>query len=104
MMHPKTADDFLDLVDQAIYETDDVLMCAADEGDPEDSDFTGILPVFEQLSRDLKTLHDEVRQGKHVFGQGDLAFMPLVQKWKQRIPYHDLLLALNDIHRQGLGA
>lgn len=49
----------------------------------------GILPVFEQLSRDLKTLHDAVRQGKRIFGQGDLAFMPLVQKWKQRIPYHD---------------
>ena len=104
MMHPKTVDDFLDLVDQAIYETDDVLMCAADEDDPEDSGITGILPVFEQLSRDLKSLHDAVRQGKRVFGQGDLVFMPLVQMWKQRIPYHDLSLTLNDIHRQGLGA
>jgi len=103
MIQPKTVDDFLDLVDQAIYETDDVLMCAADEGDPEDSDFTGILPVFEELLRDLKSLHDAVRQGRHVFGQGDLGFMPLVQKWKQRIPYHDLLLALNDIHRHGVG-
>jgi hypothetical protein len=103
MMQPKTVDDYLDLVDQAIYETDEVLMCAADEGDPEDSDFSGILPVFEQLSRDLKSLHEEVRQGRHLFGQGDLAFMPLVQQWKRRIPYYELLLALNNLHRQGLG-
>ena len=54
MMTPRTQDECLDLVDQAIFEIEDVLMCAQDEGDPEDSEFSGILPVYELLSKELK--------------------------------------------------
>ena len=36
IMTPKTRDEFPDLVDQLIFEIEEVLMCAQDEGDPED--------------------------------------------------------------------
>lgn len=102
MTTPRTLDEYLDLVDQAIFEIEDVLMCAQDEGDPEDYEFSDILPVYEQLSKELKKLHADVLQGKQVIGKGeDLPFMPLVSKWKDRIPFHSLLAALNYAYKTG---
>lgn len=102
MMTPRTQDEYLDLVDQAIFEVEDVLMCAEDEGDPEDSAFSDILPVYEKLSSDLKKLHADILQGKHAIGQGeDLPFMSLVSAWRERIPFHELLAALNYTYKTG---
>jgi hypothetical protein len=102
-MTSKTRDEFLDLVDQLIFEIEEVLMCAQDEGDPEDSEFSDLLPLYEQLSADLKKLHAEVMQGTHTFGgDRDLPFMPLVNKWKERLPFHNLFATLNAVNRQGL--
>ncbi|MHB8536023.1 MAG: hypothetical protein ACYDBW_11345 [Sulfuricaulis sp.] len=67
MMTARTQDEYLDLVDQAIFEVEDVLMCAED--DPEDSAFSDILPVFERLSQELKKLHADVLQGRQVIGR-----------------------------------
>lgn len=102
MTTPRTQDEYLDLVDQAIFEIEDVLMCAEDEGDPEDSAFSDILPVYEELSSNLKKLHADILQGRYAIGQGeDLPFMPLATKWKERIPFHDLLAALNYAYKTG---
>ena len=43
------------------------MMCAADEGDPEDSQYSAVLPLFEQLRHQLRTLHAAVTEGRHVF-------------------------------------
>lgn len=99
---PGTQDEFLDLVDQAIYEIDEIMMCAADEGDPEDYQYSALLPLFEQIQRELKALHAAVAAGRHVFADAtDLAFMPLVRKWREHIPFHDVLEALNLAHKSG---
>jgi len=105
MTKPRTQaqDEYLDLVDQAIFEVEDFLMCAEDEGDPEDNEYSDILPVYEQLSKELKMLHADVLQGRHDIGKGeDLPFMPLVSQWKNRIPFHALLAALNHAYKTGL--
>src|SRR3989338_5229679 len=97
---PRAQDEFLDLVDQAIYEIDEIVMCAADEGDPEDYQYSALLPLFEQLRHQLGTLHAAVTEGRHAFGDGsELAFMPLVRKWRDHIPFHDVLEALNQSHK-----
>jgi len=102
-MTPRTRDEFLDLVDQLIFEIEEALMCAQDEGDPEDSEFSDLLPLYEQLSADLKKLHAEIMQGRHVFGADqDLPFMPLVNKWKERLPFYSLFATINIVNRQGL--
>jgi hypothetical protein len=102
-MTPRTRDEFLDLVDQLIFEIEEVLMCSQDEGDPEDSEFSELLPVYERLSQDLKKLHAEIMQGRHAFGENqDLPFMPLVNKWKDRLPFYNLFATLNIANRQGL--
>ena len=102
-MAPRTRDEYLDLVDQLIFEIEEVLMCAEDEGDPEDYEFSDLLPVYEQLSAELKKLHAAVLQGRHAFGADrDLAFMPLVNNWKERIPFYNLFVTLNMLNKQGL--
>jgi hypothetical protein len=102
MTTPRTQDEYLDLVDQAIFEIEEVLMCAEDEGDPEDHEFSDILPVYEQLSKELKKLHADVLQGKQVISKDeDLPFMSLVSKWKDRIPFHALLAELNHAYKTG---
>lgn len=101
MRPPRSKDEYLDLVDQAIFEIDELLMCAEDEGDG-DLEFTELLPVYEQLADSLRILHADIQSGAHAFAsQSDLEFMPLVREWKNRIPFSDLLEALNTFHRVG---
>jgi hypothetical protein len=105
MTIPRTQDEFLDHVDQAIFELEDIIMCAQDEGDPEDHEFSDIMPVYEHLSKELKQLHVNVMQGQHAIGQGeDLPLMFVAAKWKERIPFYDLLTALNHAYKTGFQA
>jgi hypothetical protein len=101
MLKPRTKDEYLDLLDQAIFETNDLLTAAED--DEEIDDFGAYLPIYEQLSKELQKLHDDVRDGRHQFANGaDLPFMPVARKWKHKIPLFVLLDALNTAHRSGL--
>ncbi len=105
MYTPKNTDEYLDLLDQAIYDAEELLMCAGDEGEAYDYDFSEIVPVIEQLVRELKKLHAEVKAGTHAFANDtDLAFMPLVRHYGSRIPFRTLLEALNTAHKAGFGA
>lgn len=101
MMNAGNPDDFLDLVDQAIFDTDDVIACAQDESDS-DEDFAGMLPVYQLLRAELEKLHAAVRAGGHAFGAGvDLPFMAPVRRYRGRIPHAGLLEAINEIQRKG---
>ncbi|MBI5613057.1 MAG: hypothetical protein HY942_08360 [Gammaproteobacteria bacterium] len=94
-------DDYLDLVDQAILETDDLIACAQYEADS-DEDFAGMLPVYQQLRAELEKLHSVVRAGSHAFGAGvDLPLMALVRRYRGRVPIGGLLEAINEIQRKG---
>jgi hypothetical protein len=103
MKAPQTLDEYLDILDQAIYEAGEVLLCAGDEDDPDNYEFSSALPLYEQLDRKLKALHANILAGRHAFADGsDLSFMPLVRQWRNRIPFCDLLEALNLAHKSGL--
>jgi len=103
MKAPETLDEYLDLVDQAIYEIDDILACAADEGEDDGQELSGMLVVYDQIGKELKTLHAQILKDGHIAGsETDLSFMPLVRKWKGRIPFHQLLTVLNDAHKTGI--
>lgn len=100
MYKPKNKDEYLDLVDQAIFETDDLLMSAEQEG--EEDDFGAYVPIYEQIRDGLRKLHDDVQADRHAFADGtDLPFMALAQKWKGRLPHYSLIEAINNAHRRG---
>lgn len=97
---PINIEEYLDLVDQAIYEADEIIACADDE---DSMALTELLPVYEILAKELKKLHQTVKKGDHQFADGkNLAYMPLVDAWRHRIPFADILGILNDTHMKGL--
>ncbi|OGI58968.1 MAG: hypothetical protein A2V58_00630 [Candidatus Muproteobacteria bacterium RBG_19FT_COMBO_61_10] len=101
MYQPKTTEDYLELVDQAIFEVQDLVRCAEEEDDGI-VEFAAQLPVYRELAEALQTLRAEVAAGTHKFGdKQDLPFMHLVRQWRSRIPFHVLLGALNTAHKEG---
>ena len=99
---PKTIDEYLDIVDQAIFEIDELLMCAEDVGEM-DYQLTEMARVYEHLAKILKDLHINIKDGKHQFADSsDLAFMSIVNQARNAIPFADLLELLNDTHRSGI--
>ncbi len=102
---PLTVAEYLDLVDQAIYEVGELIRCAEDEADPDEYEFTPQLPQFGELERGLKQLHAEAAAGTHVFANGaDLPFMPLVRKLGDRLPFRTLIETINAAHKTGVAS
>lgn len=98
---PETVDEFLDIVDQVVFEIDDIMMCAEDE-DGEDYRLSGMMHIYEVLATEVKVLHEDVTRGRHNFADGaDLTFMPLAEKARSFIPFIDLLDILNRAHKAG---
>jgi len=101
MHQPQTPQEYLDLIEQAMFEVEDLLRCAEEEGDGV-QEFAAQIPGYHQLAAALKRLHTEVADGSHVYAEGeDLAIMPVVRQWKNRIPFYGLLETLNAGHRSG---
>jgi hypothetical protein len=99
MHEPKTWDEYLDLVHQAIYETDELR--ASVEWDPEEME--RYLPFLDQLGAQLKKLFEDMTEGRYRFDRfNDLPFMPLVERYGRDIPFKTLLSVINATHRQGL--
>ncbi len=99
MQRITSRDEYLDLIDQALFEVQEMIVCA-DEEDAEDSWFSPIRSQLEELAAGLRTLKIEVASGAHVSGDGqDLPFMPLVRKLKDRLPINPLFEALNVFHK-----
>ncbi|MHB8347158.1 MAG: hypothetical protein ACYDHM_08225 [Acidiferrobacterales bacterium] len=101
MRQPQTPEEYLDFIEQAQFEVEDLLRCAEEEGDGL-QEFGARIPVYQQLGAALGALRNEVTDGSHDFGCGqDLAVMPLVRQWKTHIPFHGLIETLNTVHRSG---
>lgn len=96
---PKTAEEYVDLVDQALFEIED-LRAAAEY----DMDSMGAATEFlEDLERDVRALRASMADGSYQFGKQDLAFVKVVAKQDERIlPFKQLLLKINETHREGL--
>jgi hypothetical protein len=101
MYQPKTPAEYLELVDQAIFEVEDLVRCAEEEDDGI-VEFASQLPVYRELAEELQKLRAEVAAGTHVFGgKQDLPFMSVVRQWRSRIPFYTLLGSLNTAHKEG---
>ncbi len=96
---PKTAEEYVDLVDQALFEIED-LRAAAEY----DMESMGAATEFlEELERDVRALRASMADGTYQFGKEDLRFVNVVSKQDERIlPFKRLLLKINETHRKGL--
>lgn len=103
MYKPRNVDEYIDLVQQAIFEIDELLACAEDEGDGE-SEFVRILPALQRIASGLKTIQADIKAGTHVIARDEpLPFMPLVTDNRNRLPIAitGMLDALNLAHKKG---
>ena len=96
---PKTAEQYVDLIDQALFEIED-LRAAAEN----DMDSMGAATDFlEELERDVRRLRESMADGSYRFGTEDLPFVRVVEHQDERIlPFRVLLLKINETHIKGL--
>lgn len=96
---PKTAEEYVKLVEQAIIEIEEARACADFDVEESAEDALRFLVPVEQELRDMRAT---MADGSYYFGNDDLNYMPLVTRFSRLIPFADLLKLINDTHRQGL--
>lgn len=96
---PKTPEEYVDLVDQALFEIEDLRLAAE-----YDMDSLGAATEFlEDLARDVRKLRDSMADGSYRFGKENLPFVKVVENQDERIlPFKLLLLKINETHVKGL--
>ncbi|SCZ56374.1 hypothetical protein [Thiohalomonas denitrificans] len=97
-VQPKTAEEYVRLVEQALIEIDELRACF--EFDMEDAG--GQLGYLEPLEQGLKELRASMADGSYHFENRDLAFMEIANKYKSQLPFAHLLAVINHTHRNGL--
>jgi hypothetical protein len=63
-VHTQDVNEYLDLVDQANFEHEDLILCTEDEGG-EDVELYELLPLYEKLFHELNNLHADILVGNH---------------------------------------
>lgn len=102
MKNPKTVEEYIDLVHQAVYFVDE-LRVFSEENDAQTAE---ILPWIDALDKELRQLYDDMTSGRYHFDPNgpDLPFMAAVRKFGAAIPFRQLLSTINHTHRFGLDA
>lgn len=99
MKRPKTVDEYIDLVHQAVYEIDEFRTSL--DYEPENAEMFG--PFIDHLDVLVRKVYDDMVGGRYEWGFGeDLPFMPLVVKYGRFIPFQRLLMTVNETHKNGL--
>jgi hypothetical protein len=96
---PATAEQYVKLVKQAIFEVEDIIEALGFDIDEVDGT-PGYLPV---LLRELRSMREAMRDGSYQFGRHDLPMMRIVsQQTEKDLPCIRLLYRINETHKLGL--
>jgi predicted DNA-binding ArsR family transcriptional regulator len=96
---PKTVEEYVRLVEQALDELEDILEAASFDFDEVESN----LGFVEALKKELTEMRASMRDGSYQFGRNDLPLMRIVKKHTDRdLPCIRLFYTINQTHRQGL--
>lgn len=99
MKKPTTYEEYVDLVHQAVYEVDE--MRASIEYEPEYMErWSGLLDLLDGV---LRKMYDEMVADTYQFPTGrDLPYMQVLNRYGPDFPFKQLLLRINDTHKNGL--
>lgn len=97
-LRPKTAEQYVKMVDNAIIDVDELR--SSYEYDAEE--MGAIPPYLDTLEKMLGDLRAGMADGSYEFGKNDLPFMEIVNRFRSRIPFADLLAMINKTHKEGL--
>ena len=100
MKNPKTVDEYIDLVHQAVYEVDELRAIVEDDEERK----TMILPWVDAMDKELRQMFDDMTSGRYQFDPNgpDLPFMAIVKRFGPSVPFKSLLNVINHTHRFGL--
>ena len=99
MQRPHTPEEYFDLVDQVLFEIQDLRGAA--EFDEEE--FGGALKFLDRLEEEVGKLRRQMLDGTYHFGNEDLPFMEIVVAQDTFIlPFKPLLQIINQVHKHGL--
>jgi hypothetical protein len=100
MKRPKTADEYVDLMHQAVYEVDEICSIMDEESD----DFAPFRPYINLLDTQLRKMYDDMLSGAYKFDPNgpELPFMEVVRRLGPRLPFGNLLKVIDETHRFGL--
>jgi hypothetical protein len=95
----RTIQEYVDLVDQAIFDLEELLASAAYDID----DIADCPADLEVLLKEVRELRRSMADGSYLFGREDLHFMRLVKKNNEKtLPFIRLFYQINRTHKQGL--
>jgi len=100
MRRPKTIDEYIDLIEQAIFELGELR--STDEWEQEEGG--GTCGFIDPLNVQLRQLLEQLTMDSHIFGDGDLPLMNIVRAHARQIPFKSLFDIINQTHRLGLEA
>lgn len=100
MKNPKTVDEYIDLVHQAVYEVDELRAIVEDDEDRK----AMILPWVDAMDKELRGMYESMINGTYKFDPNgpDLPFMAIIKKFGPSVPFKPLLNVINHTHRFGL--
>ena len=97
-MRAKTAEGYVRMVDQAIIEIDEFIACLEFDMDNPGDQLRVLTPMLEQVREMRRGMAD----GSYEFANSDLPFMEVANRLTNQLPFTQLLVAINQTHRQGL--
>lgn len=97
-MRPKSAEEYVRLVDQAIIEIEEFIACLEfDMENPGDQ-----LRVLNPLLDEVRLIRAGMADGSYEFENKDLPFMDVANRLSSQLPFTHLLAVINLTHRHGL--
>ena len=95
----RTVEEYVDLVDQVIFDLEELIASTAYDMDEIDSS-----PAYlEQLLKEVRELRASMADGSYLFGREDLPFMRLVKRSSEKtLPFIRLFYRINETHKLGL--
>ncbi len=94
----RSPEEFVELVDQALLEVDDL----RDVLSFDEEHMSGAGSFLDQMDRGLRDLKSALNDGRYRHRDEDLPFMAAIQEAEALIPFRHLLLRINATHRKGL--
>ena len=95
----RTAEEYIDLVKQVIFELEDLQAASAYDID----ELAGENTLVEMLLQEMRELYSTMQKGDYLFGRQDLPFMRLLRNASEsELPFLKLFYKINRTHTQGL--
>ncbi|MCU7914759.1 MAG: general secretion pathway protein GspF [Candidatus Thiodiazotropha sp. (ex Gloverina cf. vestifex)] len=98
LQRARSAEEYVEWVKQAVFEVDDLRDCYDFQMEE-----LGRYPTFlGPLEQTIKALQQSMVDGEYHFDRDDLAFIELVNRHGEDIPFAILLRQINETHRKGI--